>query len=192
MSVTIALAQIRSKAGDIDANLKKLSDYAGFASKGGAKLIITPELFLTGYNVKPLTRLRELAVCIPSNYNYNDRKHSILDRIASICTECDTHLLIGLPEIRTIDDRNVYYNTALWMDNKGKIISIYRKYHLWGKLERSIFDEYPNDNGQQYKVIKSPLGLGINFGVLICYDIEFGINCIEHILIKSLLGHIVI
>ena len=64
----LSLAQIASKPGDIEANLQKLSDYARLASKEGAKIIITPELYLIGYTVKPASKFRDLAVAIPDDY----------------------------------------------------------------------------------------------------------------------------
>lgn len=161
--VKISFAQIASKPGDIKANLDKLSDYAQLASKGNAKILITPELFLTGYTVKPASKLRDLAIPIQQN----QRQHHVIDRIASISMRYNIDIIIGLPE-RFTD--NICYNTAVWMSNKGKIRYIYRKTHLWGKFEHSIFTPYPKDISSPYKIINC---FGMNFGVLICYDVEF-------------------
>ena len=45
----IALAQINSVVGDLSGNAKLISDAAEVAHRAGAKLLITPELALTGY-----------------------------------------------------------------------------------------------------------------------------------------------
>eukprot|EP01084_Bolivina_argentea_P214697 364465_1 len=194
MSVKIALAQLRSEGGNIESNLKKLSNYARLASESNAQLIITPELYLTGYNVKPLTKLRDLSISIPTNYKYQSKMTSqstIIDTIAHIAIKYNIDIVIGLPEFeyQITNTTKIYYNTAIWMNKHGIIISVYRKTHLWGKLEHSIFTPYPKINsGNQYEIIKSPFGKGINFGLLICYDVEFvepsrilaikGCNCI--------------
>eukprot|EP01083_Nonionella_stella_P031658 86677_1 len=181
----LAIAQIRSEGGDIDANLQKLHDYALFASKGNAKLMITPELFITGYSVKPISKLRELATEIPHNFKelqFNDKDStSVLHRIGCIAIDCNIDLLIGLPE-RT---ENTYYNTAIWMSASGTIRSLYRKTHVWGDIEKSIFTQGPKTVPSPYQIVNC---FGMNFGVLICYDIEFveparilalkGCNCI--------------
>ena len=49
MKLTLALAQINTKLGDVDANLEKHLALAKEAGKNGAELIIFPELSLTGY-----------------------------------------------------------------------------------------------------------------------------------------------
>ena len=170
--VKLSFAQLRSEPADIDANLQKLSDYALLASKGGAKLIITPELYLTGYTVKPLSKLRDLAIEIPHDYarytfnNTTNNRFSVLNSIGSIAIKYNIDILIGLPESM----QNIYYNTAIWMSHKGRIRHIYRKTHLWGKYERSIFTPSPKGLSSQYEIINC---FGMNFGVLICYDIEF-------------------
>lgn len=172
--VKLSFAQIDSKPGDIQVNLEKLSDYARLASKGEAKIIVTPELYLTGYTVKPASKLRDLAIQIPEDYgsytfntnNVNETKYSLLDRIGSIAIKYNIDILIGLPVI--VD--TICYNTAIWMSNRGKIRHIYHKTHLWGKYEYSIFKPYPKKASSPYKIINC---FGMNFGVIICYDFEF-------------------
>lgn len=126
----------------------------------------TPELFLTGYNVRPLSKLRDLAQVVPSPYHYDEKSvsKSALDVIASICIRYCIEVVIGIPE-KAENDK--VYNSALWMGRDGRIRHIYRKDHLWGSIERSVFDEYCGD---QYVTVSC---LGLNFGVLVCFDIEF-------------------
>jgi NAD+ synthase (glutamine-hydrolysing) len=45
----IALAQINPIVGDLSGNAKLIGDAAAVAHRSGAKLLITPELALTGY-----------------------------------------------------------------------------------------------------------------------------------------------
>src|ERR1039457_1551763 len=45
----LAIAQINCTVGDLSANVTKILDYAKRARQGGASLLVTPELALTGY-----------------------------------------------------------------------------------------------------------------------------------------------
>ena len=50
----IALAQINSTVGDIAGNVRKHQDFIARAKSGGAKLVVFPELSITGYPPKDL------------------------------------------------------------------------------------------------------------------------------------------
>ena len=45
----LAIAQINCTVGDLSGNSRKILDYANRAKQSGAKLVITPELALSGY-----------------------------------------------------------------------------------------------------------------------------------------------
>ncbi|MEK6735965.1 MAG: nitrilase-related carbon-nitrogen hydrolase, partial [Pseudomonadota bacterium] len=45
----IAIAQINCTVGDISGNVEKILDAAKQARQGGAELVVTPELALSGY-----------------------------------------------------------------------------------------------------------------------------------------------
>ena len=45
----LAIAQINCTVGDLSGNSRKILDYTNRAKKSGAKLVITPELALSGY-----------------------------------------------------------------------------------------------------------------------------------------------
>lgn len=57
MKLTLALAQINTKLGDVDANLKKHLDYIRQAKSGGADLLVFPELSLTGYALQDIATM---------------------------------------------------------------------------------------------------------------------------------------
>jgi predicted amidohydrolase len=54
MNFKIALAQIDPVLGDLDANVRKHVEWADRAEKAGARLVVFPELSLTGYSVKDM------------------------------------------------------------------------------------------------------------------------------------------
>jgi predicted amidohydrolase len=55
LKVTIGLAQIAPRLGDLEANLKKHLEYIDKARAAGVDLLCFPELSLTGYNLQDLT-----------------------------------------------------------------------------------------------------------------------------------------
>ena len=47
----LALLQCESLPGDVPANLRRLDQSCWEAAAAGAHLLVTPEMFLTGYNI---------------------------------------------------------------------------------------------------------------------------------------------
>jgi len=54
MKLTLALAQINTRLGNVPANLEKTSRLAEEARASGADLVLFPELSLTGYVLQDL------------------------------------------------------------------------------------------------------------------------------------------
>ena len=54
MKLTLALAQINTRLGDVDANLEKHLTFVDEAARSGADLLVFPELSLTGYVLQDL------------------------------------------------------------------------------------------------------------------------------------------
>ena len=50
----IALAQIDTRVGDVDANARAVLDWARTAAQAGADLVVFPEMTLTGYPIEDL------------------------------------------------------------------------------------------------------------------------------------------
>ena len=48
-SVSIALAQLNAHLGNIDANISRLAGARAKAAANGAEIIVTPEMYLSGY-----------------------------------------------------------------------------------------------------------------------------------------------
>jgi len=171
----IAAAQIRN-TDNINDNLIKLNEYASSANKANCKIIVTPELYLTGYKQTPQF-IQKRSNTIPYNdqYSYNIKKaNNDLDKIGKICIDNNIDIIIGFPEYNKI--QNKYYNSLLWMSNDGVLRSVYRKTHLWGKFEKETFDKFetastnPFNVNNNYSIIEC---YGMKWGLLICFDIEF-------------------
>ena len=84
MTLTIAGLQHHGVPGDVEANLALVADAARQASDRGADLLVTPEMFITGYNLGD--RLAPLAT------------PELVDRVAAIAAGTGIAILAGLPE----------------------------------------------------------------------------------------------
>lgn len=149
----IALLQCAPGAPDIAAGLARLEAAAGRAAAAGAALLVTPEMFLTGYAIgaAAAARLAEPAdgpaAAAASGIA---RRHGIA-------------LLYGWPE-RGADGR--VYNAAQLLGADGAALAGYRKTHLFGAVDRAQFRA-----GDRLSPVVE-LG-GLRVAVAICYDIEF-------------------
>lgn len=148
----IALLQCAPGAPDTAAGLARLDDAAGRAAAAGAALLVTPEMFLTGYAIgaEAVARLAERA------------DGPAAAAAADICRRHGIAMLYGYPE-RAGD---AVYNAARLIGNDGAALANYRKTHLFGDLDRAQFSA----GNLPSPVVE--LG-GLRVGFAICYDIEF-------------------
>ncbi len=150
--LTIAALQEASTPGDVSANLRALDAAAGEAAARGAALLITPEMFLSGYAIgddipriaatDPLEQVREIA-----------RRH----RIA---------LIAGGPEQVTGPDGTAVHNAAWFVDEDGQVLGRHHKIQLFGGLDRQYFTP-----GRRASTLVRYRGVTI--ALLICFDVEY-------------------
>lgn len=146
----ISLLQDSGVPGDKAANLQRLAAAARRAAAEGAKLLIAPELYLTGYNLGE--RLRELA---------EPAEGPAAEQAAAIAAETGVSLLYGYPELAG----KSLYNSARLVTPEGSAKANYRKAHLFGAYEKGLFKAGD-------KLLLAEVG-DLKVGVLICYDVEF-------------------
>ncbi|MEU9145687.1 carbon-nitrogen hydrolase family protein [Streptomyces sp. NPDC048349] len=150
-----ALLQSSGRLGDTAENLKELDEAAARAAQGGAGLLVTSEMFLTGYalEIEDIAALAEPADG-PSAAALGEiaRRHGIA-------------VLYGYPE-RAGD---AVFNAAQLIGPDGVRLANYRKTHLFGCFEQDAFT--PGDT----PVVQADLG-GLRIGIMICYDVEFPEN----------------
>ncbi|OKK15135.1 carbon-nitrogen hydrolase [Streptomyces sp. CB00455] len=156
-----ALLQSSGRLGDTAENLKALDEAAARAAQGGAGLLVTSEMFLTGYalDLPDVAALAEPADG-PSAAAIGEiaRRHGVA-------------VLYGYPE-RAGD---AVYNAARLVGPDGNPLANYRKTHLFGCFEQDAFT--PGDA----PVVQADLG-GLRVGIMICYDVEFPENVRAHAL----------
>ncbi len=146
----LALAQINTKLGEVDANLTKHLSLAQEARKQGAELVIFPELSLTGYV------LQDIAATVGHRPEPED---PVFKQLLRASKEID--LLVGFVEE---DDRYRYYISAAYLSS-GQISHVHRKVYL---PTYGIFDEKRYfAAGNSFRSFETRFGRA---GILICED----------------------
>lgn len=150
--ISIALLQHTPVPNELDSAIERLSQAAVRAADQGCALLVVPEASVTGYNI-PKSTMQNIAL---------EADGKVTEQIGSICTQHDIAICYGFAE--RAEDR--YYNCVQLIDKTGSVAGKYRKTHLWGELDRTLFSEGDD---------LSPLIQldGWTIGLLICYDIEF-------------------
>ncbi|MEU0676661.1 carbon-nitrogen hydrolase family protein [Streptomyces sp. NPDC006172] len=155
-----ALFQSSGRPGSVAENLKVLDEAAGRAADAGAGLIVTSEMFLTGYAIgDDIARLAEPA------------DGDSADAVAEIAGRHGLAVAYGYPE----REGATVHNSVQLISADGARLAGYRKTHLFGCFERDHFAP----GGQQ--VVQAELN-GLTVGLLICYDVEFPENVRAHAL----------
>jgi NAD+ synthase (glutamine-hydrolysing) len=146
----IALAQINTTVGDIAGNARKILDFTGQAKERGVRVVVFPELALTGY---PPEDLLLRASFIEENLAAWRELAGSISGITAV---------VGFVD-RGKDGRN--YNAA-GIASGGRVRGVYRKIHL---PNYGVFDEV-----RYFRRGKEPLLFsagGSKVGVTICEDI---------------------
>lgn len=131
-------------------NLAKLRELARAASDLESRVLLLPELFLTGYNLRD--HAFELA---------QPRDGQLISSVCEIAAQQRIAIVVGFPE----RDGQAVYNTVAAVGADGHPKGFYRKVHLFGPDENRIFRP-----GSELALIDLPIGRA---GLAICYDIEF-------------------
>jgi predicted amidohydrolase len=157
--LTLAVWQCSSLPLQVQANLQRLDAAAAQARAAGADLLLTPEMFLTGYNIGA-EAVRSLA---------QPRDGGYAQAVARIAQTHGVAIVWGYPER---DATDAIFNAAQMTSARGTPLLHYRKTHLYGALDRAQFSAAPVDaaNSQLAELH------GWNIGLLICYDVEFPEN----------------
>ena len=146
----IAVYQGPGVSGDVPANLAIVRRVAAEAGGRGARLVVFPELFVTGYGLG--SRLRELA---------EPRAGAAIAEVSRAASAAGVAILVGFCERA---DEGLFNGAAL-VERDGRLLAVHRKCHLYGSTERAVFT--PGD-----ALTMAELD-GLRLGILVCYDFEF-------------------
>lgn len=146
----LALLQNDSVPGDTAWQFTALAEVARHL-EGRADLLVTAELFMTGYRI-PAADMRRLAE--PADGPF-------AKKVAALAAETGVAILYGFPE----RDGDAVYNSVQVFDGSGQALSLYRKLHLPSDDERGTF-------AMGDRIVTFDL-CGFKVAPLICYDVEF-------------------
>jgi NAD+ synthetase len=144
----IALAQMNCTVGDLAGNVRKILDFSGMAKAGGASLLLTPELALSGYP--------------PEDLLLRDDFYLASDAALDLLVKADVGITLVVGHPARQGDQ--HFNAASVIRD-GAIVATYHKQKL---PNYSVFDEV-----RYFSPGDVPLVFcheGIRMGLLICAD----------------------
>jgi NAD+ synthase (glutamine-hydrolysing) len=147
----VGIAQLNCVVGDLRGNAARILEAVAEAQRGGADLVVTPELSLCGYPPEDLLlRPAFLAACA-------EELHRLAAQISGPV------VLVGFPEFAAGKRHN-----ALAVLRDGRVAAVYRKREL---PNYTVFDEQRYfEPGTETCVIDVA---GVRVGIVICEDIWF-------------------
>lgn len=150
MKFTIALAQINTRLGDVQANLEKHINLVEQAHAGGADLLVFPELSLTGYV------LQDLATTVSHHPSPDDPVFKHLFQLSK-----DLDLVVGFVDE---DNRHRFFISSAYL-SAGELLHIHHKVYLptYGLFDEGRFFAW----GDQIRAFDTRFG---RVGILICED----------------------
>ncbi|MGZ4453950.1 MAG: carbon-nitrogen hydrolase family protein [Nocardioides sp.] len=150
-ALTVALWQCAGPFRDVAAAVGRLEQAAADAAAQGARLLVCPELTLTGYDIAPYAvELAEPA---------GGPMSQVVARIAQ-----RHHLAVAWswPE----RDVSRIHIAAELVERDGTVLARHRKAHLYGADESGAY--VPGDGTPSVGTVD-----GFRVGLLVCYDVEF-------------------
>jgi len=158
----IALAQIATRLGDVEANIGLHLDILAKARKKKAGLVVFPELGLTGYTLKDL--VEEVALDPARDPNFQ--------RIVAATKGLSA--VVGFVE-ESPADRGLFFNAAAFIAD-GRLAHVHRKVYLPtnGLFEEAKFFA----PGRELRAFEAPFGRA---GLLICRDfLHYGASYVHY------------
>ena len=151
--IILAGAQFAGLRGQKERNFAAAERMIRQAAQGGAQIVMTPEVVLSGFVGGPAER--ELAEPIPG---------PATEAFGALAKELEIYVLAGLSEMRD----GYVYNAMAALDRSGALMGVMRKVHI-NKYET------PGGwrNGSEFPVWQFKTATGeMTAGIMICYDRE--------------------
>lgn len=150
MRLNLALAQIETKLGDVDANLHKHLDFIEQAKARKTDLLVFPELSLTGYV------LQDLVASVAHKPAHEDHIFKPL-----LDASKDLDLVVGFVDE---DSRHRFYIASAYLSG-GELIHVHHKVYLptYGLFDEGRFFAW----GDKVRAFDTRFG---RIGMLICED----------------------
>ena len=148
--LNLALFQARPAFRSADEALTDLDAALARAAETGADMLVTPELYFSGYGSADAARAAAQVQGSP-----------VLRAAGDLAALYGIGLVLGYPEKSGF----AFNNSAAVFDRGGRLISNYRKVALPNDFERACFTPGTGPEAFDFE--------GVRCSVLICYDIEF-------------------
>ncbi|MCM1338393.1 MAG: hypothetical protein NC191_01840 [Muribaculaceae bacterium] len=152
--INIAILQMSSVVGDVEANISKVKSLVETGLKCGADVLILPEIWTVGWACKHFQS---------SAQALNDS--SVIRFLSDLAREYNINI-IGGSFITKSGER--YFNTCPVFDRRGALVAAYDKNHLYSYY--GCDEGKYVDCGDELKMVELD---GVKFGLSICYDIRF-------------------
>jgi predicted amidohydrolase len=153
-TIKIAMLQMSSVIGDVEANINKIKSVVEKSLPTGADVLVLPEVWTVGWMCSEFQKTAQ-----------NLYDGSVCDFLSSLAKKYNVNI-IGGSCITKENDK--YYNTCPVFDRDGKLIASYSKMHL--------YSYYGCDEDKYISEGECPVMVnldGVSFGLTICYDIRF-------------------
>jgi 5-aminopentanamidase len=155
MSTTTRVAAWQCQPGPLDVagNLRRLDEVCAQAAARQVEVLVTPEMFTSGYGLTP-EQVLSLA---------EDAGGPTDNAVAQIAQRHRLAIVYGHPERAAAGGA---YNAATLVGPDGVVRGRHRKVHLFGDVDRRLFVPNP----------EPPTAFDFDdarVGLLICYDVEF-------------------
>lgn len=150
MKLTLALAQINTRLGDVQANLEKHLAVISEARAAGVDLLLFPELSLTGYVLQDLT---------PAVSHHPDPEDPVFGPLLEASQDID--LVAGFVDE---DHRHRFFIAAAYL-SQGQVVHVHHKVYLptYGLFDEGRFFAW----GDSVRAFDTRFG---RLGILICED----------------------
>jgi predicted amidohydrolase len=150
--LTLGLAQIKTKLGDVRANLDKHLAYIDDAARQGVELLVFPELSLTGYVLQDL---------VPTVVHRPAAEDAIFGPLLQASHQRGIDLVVGFVDE---DQRNRFFISCAYL-SQGQVVHVHHKVYLptYGLFDEGRFFAW----GDSIRAFDTRFG---RVGMLICED----------------------
>lgn len=156
MKYRIALSQMSVIPGNVAANEAKAQIMLEEAAAQGADFCVLPELWNIGYDLANLDRLAQ------------DSRGSSVRLLKQAAADYEMQIVGG-----SIGERRdgAYYNTLVYIDERGELMAKYRKVHLF---PLTLAEDRHFKAGQEWGLTEAG---ALSLGFMLCYDLRFPEFC---------------
>lgn len=126
----------------------------------GAKIIVLPEVFSTGFCYKDLDSIAETSL------SQKIENYPTIEKLSEFSKMYDCILIGSIIEKKTENNEIIKYHNLGFCIESGDVAGICRKTHLYG-MEKTLFSR-----GEEILPIKLKIS-GITIGLQICFELRF-------------------